>query len=99
MKLLTEEIIKQLPPLYSQEKEKDPMVIAKFFNPSGAGTWWAIEFDGENEFFGYVDLGDPELGYFYLSELSSYRGAFGLGIERDLYFEPCRLSKIKGRRG
>ena len=33
MKLLTEELRMQLPLLYSQENEKDPMVHAKFFTP------------------------------------------------------------------
>ena len=40
--------------------------------------------------FGYVDLGmgpaNSELGYVLLSELESYKGPFGLGIERDLHF-------------
>lgn len=48
-------------------------------------------------FFGYV-VGDyPELGYFTLSELAGLRGPFGLSVERDVYFEPCRLSDVKSR--
>ena len=43
MKLLTEELKKQLPPLYSQENVKDPMVICKFFHPLSPLTWYAIE--------------------------------------------------------
>jgi hypothetical protein len=54
MKLLTKELLKQLPPLYSQENEKDPMVICKFFYPDFSWTWYAIEFDGKDIFFGYV---------------------------------------------
>ncbi len=83
MKLLTEEIKQQLPPLYSQENEEDPMVICKFFDPVGSWTWYAIEgspvdehgyFDTENEkvdflFFGLVIGFEPELGYFSLQEL------------------------------
>src|SRR6266852_3107167 len=33
-KLLPKEIVEQLPPLYSQENEQDPMVICKFFHPN-----------------------------------------------------------------
>ena len=33
MKLLTQELRRKLPPLYSQEHVKDPMVICKFFHP------------------------------------------------------------------
>jgi hypothetical protein len=40
MKLLTEELRKQLPPLYSQEQVKDPMVLVKFFHPMSSMTWY-----------------------------------------------------------
>ena len=44
MKLLTKEIKNKLPALYSQEgKGLDAMVIVKFFNPQGIGTWYATE--------------------------------------------------------
>jgi hypothetical protein len=49
-------------------------------------------------FFGYVSIhGDfcDEWGYFSLSELRSVKcPPFGLGIERDLYFDPKPISKI-----
>jgi len=95
MKLLTAAILKSLPKLYSQEKVKDPIARVKFFNPCGMGTWFATEFDGEDRFFGWAVIhpGCGELGYFSLSELSSVRIGFGLGIERDMYFTPCPLSE------
>lgn len=100
MKLLTKELIKQFAKAGRQENVPDPIVIAKFFNPTGAGTWYATEYyPDEHLFFGYVSIfGDhnDEWGYFSLSELESYRGKFGLGIERDLYFESCPFSQIKG---
>ncbi|MBP7509799.1 MAG: DUF2958 domain-containing protein, partial [Prolixibacteraceae bacterium] len=49
------------------------------------------------EFFGFVSIfGDwnDEWGSFSLEELESYRGKFGLGIERDLYFEEQPISKV-----
>lgn len=73
----------------SQEDKEDPIVIAKFFNPTGAGTWYATEYDDDTDcFFGYVSIfGDDcdEWGSFSLRELEEYKGRFGLGIERDLY--------------
>jgi hypothetical protein len=45
-------------------------------------------------FFGLVKGFEKELGYFSLSELQSISGPLGLGIERDLYFEPCRVSSL-----
>ncbi len=97
MKLLTKELLKQLPPLYACENEQDPLVRAKFFYPDFSWTWYAIEFDGQDTFFGLVDGFDKELGYFSLKELQSNRGKLGLPIERDVYFEPCRLSTLMGR--
>jgi DUF2958 family protein len=95
MKLLTKELRRNLPPLYSQERGKDPMVICKFFTPDAGWTWYVMEFDGDDTFFGYVVGTYPELGYFSLAELQQVRGKFGLPVERDLYFEPCRLSQVK----
>ena len=94
MKLLTKEIEKKLlaNPLYSGEGEKnhERQVVAKFFNPSGAGTWYVTEGERQGDdwlFFGLSDLHEAELGYFRLSELSSIKcPPFGLSIERDLYW-------------
>jgi len=91
-KLLPKEIRDTLPPLYFQEHERDPVVYAKFFAPNGGWTWFATEFDGLNTFFGLVIGQETELGYFLLSELEEYNDLMGLGVERDLFFSPCRLS-------
>ena len=95
MMLLTKELLKMLPPLYSQENIKDPTVWCKFFTPDGSWTWYVLEFDGVDTFFGLVDGFDEELGYFSLIELESVRGKLGLPIERDRYFKPCLLSKVR----
>jgi hypothetical protein len=94
--MLTQKDRANLPPLYSQENEPDPIVWVKFFHPYGRGSWYATEFDGKDTFFGWVDLGYPELGYFSLSELQSIKGPMGVqGIERDRHFRPTRLSEVK----
>jgi len=98
MKLLTKELLKRFETVGSQEEVNDPIIIAKFFNPVGAGTWFAIEYDSTDEvFFGYVSIfGDhnDELGDFSLKELEDYTGRLGLGIERDMYFKEAPLSEI-----
>lgn len=98
MKLLTEELIKRFAAVGSQEDVKDPIVIAKFFNPAGSGTWLPTEYDPENKiFFGYVSLfGDynDEWGSFSLEELESVQGQFGLGIERDRFFTETPVSEL-----
>ena len=97
MNLLTEELRKQLPALYSQESEDDPIVYAKFFTPDSNWTWYVTEGsaeDGDYRFFGFVRGFENEWGYFLLSELQSARGPMGLPIERDLYFEPGQFTDV-----
>jgi hypothetical protein len=99
MKLLTKEIKRRLPALYSQENEKDPLVICKFFDPSSLWTWYAIEgspvdengyYDTDKEkvdflFFGLVIGFEPELGYFSLKELvSAKQGIKGINLQIEL---------------
>ena len=96
MKLLTDELIKTLPPLYSTENIKDPLIQCKFFTPDSSWSWYVLEFDKTNEiFFGYVCGLERELGYFSLAELESVKGQLGLGVERDISFKPTKLSVIK----
>ena len=100
MRLLPKKIAALLPPLYSTESTPldEKIAVVKFFGGS-RGSWYGIEFDGVDLFFGYIvsPLGPDcdELGYFSLSELAKMRfKPFGLPIERDLYFSPSKMSKI-----
>jgi hypothetical protein len=93
MKLLTKEIINKLENTkYNHEDliPDDAPVLVKFFNPSGIGTWYALEGEKVKDdwvFFGVADLGFPEYGEFVLSELESIKAPpFGLGIERDMHY-------------
>jgi Protein of unknown function (DUF2958) len=64
--------------------------VVKLFNPCGAATWLLTEIDPADETvaWGLCDLGMgvPEFGTVSLTDLSEYRGRFGLGIERDRHF-------------
>lgn len=99
MMLLTKANRAALPQIGSTDGQGDSAkVIVKFFNPSGSGTWYATEFDGEDRFFGLVcGLGQDELGYFLLSELSSVKGPFGLGIERDRHLGSLTIGEARER--
>ncbi len=100
MKLLTKAIRKMLPPMRATENtpEDQKIAVVKFFNPMGRTTWYGIEFDGVDLFFGYAvsSLGPDcdEYGYFSLAELESIRLPMGLKIERDLYFKPQLLKPL-----
>lgn len=88
MQLLTKKLKSQLPKLNETESTptEDKKVIVKFFTPDSSWTWYAVEFDGDDQFFGLVDGFEKEWGYFSLAELQSVRGPMGLPIERDRYF-------------
>jgi len=95
MKLLTQELRRKLPPLYSQDgKGGKSVALVKFFTPDSNWTFHGVEFDGEDRFFGLVDGHFKELGYFSLSELESVNGPMGLPIERDLHWKPKTLEEI-----
>lgn len=105
MKLLSKEIRKRIPPLYKQENRGDQAIAyVKFFSSTSSWTWFATEgqpmLDEEGKevdfrFFGLVYGHEKELGYFTLNQLASVKLAFGLGIERDMYFSPKPLGECK----
>ena len=98
MDLLPNAIRRLLPPLRSLEsKGADAVAHLKLFTPDSGWTWWITEGAPEGDdfmFFGLVEGLEKELGYFSLSELQSVRGPLGLGVERDLYWQPKTLRQI-----
>jgi hypothetical protein len=114
-KFLTKKNLKDLPPLYETDgtPADEKTVQVKFFNPAGGETWYAVEFDGSNIFFGYVDgTYFPEWGYFSMAELQDVRISVdlldlengtihtldGLRIERDIHFTPTRFGDLMNQR-
>ena len=96
MELLPEEIRTQLPALYSQEHEDDPLVMVKFFHPLSDWTWYAFEYSPEERlFFGWVVGFEKEIGYFSLDELEAIEAQLGIPMERDVSFKPMKLSEVK----
>jgi len=107
MKLMTKELAKKLPKLYTTdqftdegERIYDITLVAKFFTPDSQWTWYIIEGEQRGDdwlFFGYIVGLERELGYFTLSELESVRGPLGLKIERDRYWKPITLGEFLER--
>ena len=104
-KLLTQELRKQLPPLYAQEdKGMQAVAYARFFHAYGCGVWYITEFDGEDTCFGWAEVlpGCGELGYFSLSELEALEATINgkripalQAVERDIHFTPAPLKDIR----
>lgn len=101
MKLVTKQIEKRLEkyPLYSQDgKGNNATIVCKFFLASH--TWYVLESekqpDGDYMFYGIVSNGYiQERGYFTLSQLESLRYMRYLKVERDMYFDPIKISDCK----
>ena len=95
--LIPDSIRKQLPKLYSTEKELigDKIAYARYFFPMGAYTAYLLEYNPKSRIgFGAVTMGYGwELGNISLDEMEGVK-VRGLGIERDLYFSPKKLHKI-----
>jgi len=95
--LMPDSIRKQLPKLYSTEKELigDKVAYARYFFPMGAYTAYLLEYDPKSRIgFGAVTMGYGwELGNISLDEMEEVK-IHGLGIERDLYFTPKKLHEI-----
>ena len=98
MKLLTKQLEKRFAQVGSQENHADPLILAKFFNPTGAGTWYASEYDPKTASFSATfpssGIGTTSGVISHSNELEAYRGKFGLGIERDRFFREDRASRI-----
>ena len=90
MELLTKTIREQLIE-NGRKPDQDHIPIAKLFDPCSSATWLISELDQDGDtLFGLCDLGlgTPELGSVSLKKLISTRNRYGIGIERDVWFEP-----------
>jgi hypothetical protein len=94
MKLMTAELRRRIPRSQANTDLEDQIVFAKFFTPWSNWSWYVIEFDGIDTFYGYTVGFEKEFGYFSLSELERARGPYGLKIERDMYWEPTRVGDL-----
>ena len=81
----------------SQKSMADIKIVMKLFNPMGAGTWYIYEKLNEDHYMAFVNLGDPdmaEIGTVSMDELLSFRGWLGLGLERDMHFDPLSVTLL-----
>ena len=91
-----------IPSLYEQQDTEDPVVHIKLFTPMSSWTWLLTEYDPVAELaFGFCyDASYPggaELGYVSVPELKSLSLRGFPAVERDLHFQPDRLSVAKQR--
>ena len=75
-KPVPQQLLDRLPPLYANEKKQIPIpeIIIPLHLFVSSCDWWIAEFDGDDIFWGFVNLGDDmcaEWGYVSYSELRS----------------------------
>jgi Protein of unknown function (DUF2958) len=74
-----------------QDQVLDFQPVVRLFTADGNAIWLLTEILPDNNVaFGLCDLGlgEPELGYVSLKELTAARGPLGLPLECDLHFAP-----------
>lgn len=87
-------------PTYAEiQNDPDPLCRVKLFGGSSA-TWWVASYDPETRVaFGVAEIFEREIGDFSMEELVELRTPpFRLPIERDLGWEPRRMSQIMDMR-
>ncbi len=100
MDLLTDELRHALPPLGSDlEKPLEAMMVhARFFDPCAGWSWYPIEFDGTDIFFGIVASSNMAFaGQFTLRELEALSDpddADRRVARRDEEFSPVQLGEL-----
>ncbi|PUU86127.1 MULTISPECIES: DUF2958 domain-containing protein [Halanaerobium] len=93
MKLLTKEIEKKLPAIEEAKNSENCIVQVKYFHPLSSWTWYVAGYT-DDHFWGLVDGDFLETGLISLEELKSVK-LLGLGVERDLHFEPKPMSEVR----
>ena len=53
----------QLPPLYHNENQPNPLAVIKLFTADSSWTWYLMEYDGDDTLFGLVAGLETEFGY------------------------------------
>jgi len=106
----TKEELEQIPPLGSQSEVevRDIVIYLHFF--MGACDWYIAEYDGNDIFWGYANLGDPmmaEWGTISFQELKDLKahapiyaegkliGNLPVEVDCDKFWNPVKVSVIK----
>ncbi len=84
--LFTEEQLKDIPSLYSQDGKGDEAIVYLRVSLGNNFNWLIIEYDKKDLFFGFVclngDSENAELGYISKSELEELSKKYFLEIEK-----------------
>ncbi|WP_300463687.1 DUF2958 domain-containing protein [Desulfobacula sp.] len=94
----TKDQLDKIPKIYTTDfiPIKHKKIFLHFF--IGGCDWYVAEYDGDDQFFGFVILNDDfemaEWGYFSFNDLKSIRIGY-VEIDCDLYWQIKRASEIE----
>lgn len=97
-KMMTKAIASKTPRLYETDGQgNDAIVHAHYFSCFTGWDWYMTEYDHDTkQAFGLVRGFCDELGYFNIDEFERINRDHGHEvIERDLYWEPCKLGDCR----
>lgn len=82
----------KIPALYTNDKQSTPLedtlIYLHFF--VGSCDWFVAEYDGEDLFWGYANLGDDDMsewGYLSFEEIKSLKINKWLEVDCDLHWQ------------
>lgn len=95
------ERLASIPPIGSNQETplEESRIWVRFFDPSSTWSWYVLEFDGREAFFGLiVTSGMAAIGQFTLTELSSLvhrdEGESEVRVRLDEEFEPVSVLEL-----
>lgn len=99
--LITDELKKRFAEIGKQQGIENPIVVAKFYDPTGAATWYATAYDPElNHCEGYVtDFGYGGWDIFSIDEIEALEMPDEFAIERDDSISEIPLFEMMKRDG
>ena len=92
---MTKDIKRKAQKQYIEGSDMEQKVVAKYFDPVGSWKWFLMNMDKDGDYcWGIVEGNEVEMGSWLMSDLQNQKLPLGLGIERDLYFEPMKAKDV-----
>jgi DUF2958 family protein len=94
--LMPDWLAETVPALGTTDYARDPLIHVKLFTPDAGWRWYITEYDREQRrAYVFVPAADPAWGEIALDVLAIWRGPKGLAVERDLFWQPTPLSRVR----
>jgi DUF2958 family protein len=94
--LMPDWLAEMVPALNTTEHARDPLVHVKLFTPDAGWRWYITEYDPKQRLVAaFMPGAEDEWDEISLNDLATLRGPMGLAVERDLFWQPTPLSRVR----